>query len=123
MTATPEKTPTSSGPKSRTAHQSSPRFETAPARELHSILVLATRGNSPLLCSGAAGHRAAHRSPYLLRSDRQVLSASLHNRRNTMKTILSALVALSVLAGVAGSVQAADFGSQDYWTDLARHQN
>jgi len=31
-----------------------------------------------------------------------------------MKTILSALVALSVLAGAAGSVQAADFGFQDY---------
>jgi len=40
-----------------------------------------------------------------------------------MKTILSALVALLVLAGAAGSVQAADFGSQDYWADLARHQN
>jgi hypothetical protein len=40
-----------------------------------------------------------------------------------MKTILSALVALSVLAGAVGSVQAADFGSQDYWADLARNQN
>jgi hypothetical protein len=30
-----------------------------------------------------------------------------------MKTILTALVALSVLAGAA---QAADFGSRDFWT-------
>jgi hypothetical protein len=40
-----------------------------------------------------------------------------------MKTILSALVALSVLAGVAGTVQAADFGSQDYWAERDRNQN
>ena len=40
-----------------------------------------------------------------------------------MKTILSAILALSILAGVAGSVQAADFGSQDYWADRARNQN
>ena len=40
-----------------------------------------------------------------------------------MKTILSALVALSVLAGAAGSVQAADFGSQDFWVERARNQN
>ena len=40
-----------------------------------------------------------------------------------MKTILSALVALSVLAGVAGSAQAAGFGSQDYWAELSRNQN
>jgi len=33
-----------------------------------------------------------------------------------MKTIVSALVALSVLAGVVGSAQAADFGSRDFWT-------
>jgi hypothetical protein len=41
-------------------------------------------------------------------------------RRNTMKTLLCALVALSVLAGTA---QAADFGSRDYWVDIARHIN
>jgi Ni/Co efflux regulator RcnB len=41
-----------------------------------------------------------------------------------MKTILSALVALSVLAGVAASTaQAADFGSRDFWSDRDRHQN
>ncbi len=40
-----------------------------------------------------------------------------------MKTILSAPVALSVLAGVADTVQAADFGSQDYWAEHARNQN
>ena len=40
-----------------------------------------------------------------------------------MKTLLSALVALSVLAGAAGSVQAADFGSQDYWAERDRNQN
>ena len=40
-----------------------------------------------------------------------------------MKMLLSALVALSVLAGAAGSVQAADFGSQDYWAERARNQN
>jgi len=37
-----------------------------------------------------------------------------------MKTLLCALVALSVLAGTA---QAADFGSRDYWVDIARHIN
>ena len=40
-----------------------------------------------------------------------------------MKTLLSALVALSVLAGAAGSVQAADFGSQDYWAQHSRNMN
>ena len=40
-----------------------------------------------------------------------------------MRTILSAILALSVLAGVAGTVQAADFGSQDYWAERARNQN
>ena len=40
-----------------------------------------------------------------------------------MKTILSALVALSVLAGVAGSVQAADFGSSNYWAERDRNMN
>ena len=37
-----------------------------------------------------------------------------------MKTILSALVALSVLAGAA---QAADFGSREYWVEHARNMN
>jgi hypothetical protein len=37
-----------------------------------------------------------------------------------MKTILTALVALSVLAGAA---QAADFGSREYWVEHARHIN
>ena len=40
-----------------------------------------------------------------------------------MKTILSAVLALSVLAGVAGSVQAADFGSRDYWVERDRNMN
>jgi len=40
-----------------------------------------------------------------------------------MKTILSALVALSVLAGAAGSVQAADFGSRDFWVERDRNIN
>ena len=40
-----------------------------------------------------------------------------------MKTILSALVALSVLAGVAGSAQAATFGSGDYWVERDRNLN
>jgi hypothetical protein len=40
-----------------------------------------------------------------------------------MKTILSALVALSVLAGAVGSVQAADFGSGDYWAERDRNMN
>ena len=40
-----------------------------------------------------------------------------------MKTILSALLALSVLAGVAGSAQAADFGSRDYWAERDRNMN
>jgi hypothetical protein len=41
-----------------------------------------------------------------------------------MKTILSTLVALSVLAGAAAtSVQAADFGSRDYWIERNTQQN
>ena len=41
-----------------------------------------------------------------------------------MKTILSTLVALSVLAGAAAtSAQAADFGSRDYWIERNTHQN
>ncbi len=40
-----------------------------------------------------------------------------------MKTIVSALVALSVLTGVAGSVQAADFGSRDFWTEHVAGHN
>jgi hypothetical protein len=40
-----------------------------------------------------------------------------------MKTILSVLVALSVLAGVAGSAQAATFGSLEYWVERDRNMN
>ncbi len=40
-----------------------------------------------------------------------------------MKTILSALVALSVLVGVAGSAEAARFGSSEYWIEHNRHMN
>jgi hypothetical protein len=41
-----------------------------------------------------------------------------------MKTILSTLVALSVLAGAAAtSVQAAEFGSRDYWVERDANQN
>jgi hypothetical protein len=41
-----------------------------------------------------------------------------------MKTILSTLVALSVLAGVAAtSAQAATFGSQQYWIDRDTNSN
>ena len=40
-----------------------------------------------------------------------------------MKTILSALVALSVLAGVAGSAQAATFGSTAYWVEHDTNMN
>ena len=41
-----------------------------------------------------------------------------------MKTILSTLVALSVLAGVAASAaQAADFGSRDYWVERDANMN
>ena len=40
-----------------------------------------------------------------------------------MKTVLSALVALSVLVGVAGSAQAATFGSTEYWIEHNRHMN
>jgi hypothetical protein len=41
-----------------------------------------------------------------------------------MKTILSTLVALSVLAGVAAtSAQAATFGSQEYWVERDRNAN
>jgi Ni/Co efflux regulator RcnB len=42
----------------------------------------------------------------------------------TMKTILSTLVALSVLAGVAAtSAQAASFGAQEYWVERDRNAN
>ncbi len=37
--------------------------------------------------------------------------------------IMSALVALSVLAGVASSAQAADFGSRDWWVERDRNIN
>jgi len=41
-----------------------------------------------------------------------------------MKTILSTLVALSVLAGVAASAaQAAEFGSSDYWIERSTNMN
>jgi Ni/Co efflux regulator RcnB len=41
-----------------------------------------------------------------------------------MKTILSTLVALSVLAGVAASTaQAADFGSRGFWVERDANQN
>jgi Ni/Co efflux regulator RcnB len=41
-----------------------------------------------------------------------------------MKTILSTLVALSVLAGVAASTaQAAGFGSRDYWIERDANTN
>ena len=40
-----------------------------------------------------------------------------------MRTILAAMLALSVLAGVAGSAQAADFGSRDFWAERDRNIN
>jgi hypothetical protein len=41
-----------------------------------------------------------------------------------MKTILSTLVALSVLAGAAAaSVQAAEFGSREFWIERSTHMN
>jgi uncharacterized protein YxeA len=41
-----------------------------------------------------------------------------------MKTILSTLIALSVLTGVAATTaQAAPFGSQQYWVDRDANQN
>ena len=41
-----------------------------------------------------------------------------------MKMIFSALVALSVLAGVAASgAQAATFGSTEYWVEHDRNMN
>ena len=41
-----------------------------------------------------------------------------------MKTILSTLLALSVLAGVAGSAaQAAEFGSVQYWAERSANMN
>jgi hypothetical protein len=41
-----------------------------------------------------------------------------------MRTILSTLVALSVLAGVAAtSAQAAEFGSRDYWVQHDANMN
>jgi Ni/Co efflux regulator RcnB len=41
-----------------------------------------------------------------------------------MKTLLSALLALTVLAGVAGSAaQAAEFGSVEYWVERSANMN
>ena len=40
-----------------------------------------------------------------------------------MKTLFSALVALTVLAGSLGSAQAATFGSLEYWIERNTHQN
>jgi hypothetical protein len=40
-----------------------------------------------------------------------------------MKTLLSALVALTVLAGAVGSAQAATFGSTEYWVERDRSMN
>jgi hypothetical protein len=40
-----------------------------------------------------------------------------------MKTLFSALVALSVLAGSLGSAQAATFGSLEYWVERDRNTN
>jgi hypothetical protein len=55
-------------------------------------------------------------------SDEQV--KKLKRWRMIMKTILSTLVALSVLAGVAAtSAQAASFGSQEYWVERDRNAN
>jgi hypothetical protein len=49
---------------------------------------------------------------------------TLKRWRMIMKTILSTLVALSVLAGVAAtSAQAATFGSQEYWVERDRNAN
>ena len=62
---------------------------------------------------------------HLPSSDRWVfVGIAVLNRRNTMKSILSSLVALSVLAGVAASsAQAATFGSLEYWVEHDRNMN
>jgi len=40
-----------------------------------------------------------------------------------MKTIFSALIALSVLAGVTSSANAASFGSVEWWVEHDRNMN
>ena len=40
-----------------------------------------------------------------------------------MKTILSAIVALSVLAGIAAPVSAAEFDAQKFWQQQDRNLN
>jgi hypothetical protein len=40
-----------------------------------------------------------------------------------MQKLLAALVVLSALAGAAGSAQAANFGSTDYWVEHDRNMN
>ena len=54
---------------------------------------------------------------------RPICRIAVLHRRNAMKTILSVLVALSVLAGVTGSAQAATFGSTDWWVERSTNMN
>jgi hypothetical protein len=50
-----------------------------------------------------------------------VLSDSIcPNGGTAMKTILSALIALSVIAGIAGPAASADVGSRDFWEQQDR---
>jgi hypothetical protein len=88
--------------------------------DLEPTLLITVRHSSvsaPSSLSGASYFRVTSHAGSLGKS------TTIKRWRMIMKTIVSALVALSVLTGVAGSVQAADFGSQDFWAERARNQN
>ena len=58
------------------------------------------------------------------RKPRRLTENETQTLEMTMKTILSTLVALSVLAGAAAtSAQAATFRSQEYWVEHDRNMN
>jgi hypothetical protein len=66
-------------------------------------------------------------APYFLVTSQQGSDEQVNKTkrwRMIMKTLLSTLVALSVLAGVAASTaQAADFGSRGYWVEHDANMN
>ena len=65
------------------------------------------------LTSGADGHREPRLSP--------TAEARIWKQESAMKTIVSALLALSVLAGIAAvPASAADFNAEKFWTQQDR---
>jgi hypothetical protein len=76
----------------------------------------------PLAQSSAPG--GVGRAALIAARDRRCCRIAFGVGGNTMKTLLTTLVAVSVLVGVAAtSAQAASFGSMEYWVDHNRHMN